>query len=73
MHSFEIPRLHNAVRVGALQMCHGIACAVGLHLRIFVYPSFNFYDEDCYEQVAGCEILTGLHSCAELSWSHWCY
>ena len=58
---------------GALQTCHGLTGAVCLHLWILVYPSFNFYDEDCYDQVAGSEILTSLHSCAELPWSHWCY
>ena len=42
-------------------------------LRIFVYLSFNFYDEGSYNQVAGSEILTSLHSGAELPWSHWCY
>ena len=58
---------------GALQTCHCLTGAVGLHLRIFVYPSFNFYDEGSYNQVAGSEILTSLHSGAELPWSHWCY
>ena len=37
-----------------------------------MYPSFNFYDEGSYDQVAGSEILTNLHSGAELPWSHWC-
>ena len=59
---------------GALQICHGLTGAVGLNFRIFLcIPVLIFYDEDCYDQVAGSEILTGLHSCVELSWSHWCY
>ena len=39
---------------------------------IFV-SKFNFYDEDCYDQIAVSEIQTIMNSCAEPSWSHWCY